>query len=39
MWSAKETNTRNRLLSISGLSQSDVWVSGMSGTILHTLPQ
>ena len=38
-WAAKETNTRNRLTSVRGLSQMDVWVGGAGGSMLHTLPQ
>jgi hypothetical protein len=38
-WAAKETATRNRLTSVRGLSQMDVWVGGAGGTMLHTLPQ
>ena len=38
-WAAKESNTRNRLNAVLGLSQTDFWVGGASGTMLHTQPQ
>jgi len=38
-WAVRETNTRNRLNVVTGLSQMDVWVGGAAGTMLHTLPQ
>lgn len=38
-WAVKESTTRNKLQAITGISTTDFWVGGSSGTMLHTQPQ
>ena len=37
-WTMPESGTRNNLRAVHGLSDSDAWVAGSAGSLLHSLP-
>lgn len=39
VWTTVESTTRNRLHTIRGLGASDLWVGGVFGTVLRSIPQ
>ena len=38
-WAVKESTTRNKMQAIHGISDTDFWVGGANGMMLHTQPQ